>query len=68
MTKPREQTREELTDAKAGARLPIVGTAPFSFLLFRGTLKKHFLRFEYKVSSMPFSHSGSHRSTGVFSP
>ena len=54
MTKPREKTREKLTDTKAGARLPIVGTAPHSFLLFRGTLERHFLRFEYKVPSMPF--------------
>ena len=48
-------------------RLPIVGTAPRSFLLFRGILERHFLRFEYKVSSMPFSRSGSRRNTGVFS-
>ena len=48
MTKPREKTREKLTATKAGARLPISGTAPRSFLLFRGTLERHFLRFEYK--------------------
>ena len=34
--------------------MPTVGTAPHSFLLFRGTLERHFLRFEYKVPSMPF--------------
>ena len=34
MTKPREKTREKLADAKAKARLSIVGTAPRYFLFF----------------------------------
>lgn len=42
MKKPREKIREELTDTKAGARLPIVGTAPRSFFAFLWNIRKAF--------------------------
>ena len=60
------QAMTPITKRGRGCRLP--APRPRSFLLFRGTLERHFLRFEYKVSSMPFLRSESRRNTGIFSP